>query len=105
MSTKTLLDSFLALVKTEAISQFLMVTTTMPFFITYSTEKVIVLAEVDHELKLNALANLLLKDPAFSSINSVAEFEAKAASLLNERKEEFDKQRQWAIDQQKLHDQ
>jgi len=100
-STRQVLDTFLQLVKKEAISQFLLVTTTMPFFLTYSIGKVIVLAEVDHELKLNALANMLLKDRSFSSVYSVSAFEAKAISLLDERKQEVEEKKQWAIDLQK----
>lgn len=109
-STKEMLDTFQKLVMNEAVSQFLLVTTSMPFFLTYSTKKVVV-SEVDHELKLNALANLLLNDPAFSSIRSVvppydsarvvAAFENKAASLLDDRKAEVEEKTQWAIDFQK----
>jgi hypothetical protein len=100
-STRQVLDTFVQLVKREAVSQFLMVTTTMPFFLTYSTGKVIVLAEVDGELKLNALAHLLLKDRSFSSVHSVSAFEAKATSLWDERKQEVEEKKQWAIDLQK----
>ena len=95
-TTKQVLDSFQQLAKQEAISRFLLVTTTMPFFLTYSTGEVIVMAEVDHELKLNALAHLLLKDPSFSSVHSFSAFEAKAMSLLDERKQEFEEKKQWA---------
>jgi hypothetical protein len=101
LSTRPVLDTFQSLVKSEAVSQFLLVTTAMPFFLTYSTGKVVVLAEVNHELMLNALANLLLKDPSFSSVHTVPAFQAKAASLMNERKGEFEERKQWAIDLQK----
>jgi uncharacterized RDD family membrane protein YckC/tetratricopeptide (TPR) repeat protein len=100
-STRQVLDTFLQLVKREAVSEFLLVTTTMPFFLTYSTGSVIVLAEVDHELKLNALAHLLLKDQGFSSVHSVSDFEAKAISLMQDRKQEVEEKKQWAIDFQK----
>ena len=50
------------------------------------------------EIQLNALVNLLLNDPSFSGVNTIADFESKAALLLSERREEFDKKRQWAID-------
>ncbi len=100
-SIRQVSDTFQQLVKKEAVSQFLIVTTTMPFFLMYSTRKVIILAEVDHELKLNALAHLLLKDPSFSSVHSVPAFEAKATSLLDERKQEVEEKKQWAIDLQK----
>jgi hypothetical protein len=100
LSTRPVTDMFQSLVKNEAVSQFLLVTTAMPFFLTYSLGKVVVLAEVNHELMLNALANLLLKDPGFSSVHSVPAFEMKAASLLDERKGEFEERKQWAIDLQ-----
>jgi hypothetical protein len=100
-STRQVLDTFGQLVKREAVSNFLMVTTTMPFFLTFSTGKVIVLAEVDLELKLNALAHLLLKDRSFSSVRSISAFEAKATSLWGERKQEVEEKKRWAIDLQK----
>jgi hypothetical protein len=100
-STRQVLDTFIQLAKREAVSRFLMVTTTMPFFLTYSTGKVIVMAEVDDELKLNSLAHLLLKDQSFSSVHSVSAFEAKATSLWDERKQEVEEKKQWVIDLQK----
>ena len=100
-STRQVMDVFLQLVNDKAVGQFLLVTTTMPFFLTYITGKRVIVAEVYHELKLNALANLLLTDPSFASIHSVSAFEAEAASLLDKRKGEVEEKKQWAIDVQK----
>jgi len=100
-STRQVSDIFHQLAKKESISKFLLVTTTMPFFLTYSVGKVIVLAEVEHELKLNALSNLLLNDPDFASVHSVESFEVKAQSLWDKRKTEVEEKKQWAVDFQK----
>ena len=100
-SAGQVMNTFQQLAKNESLSKFLMVTITMPFFLTYSTGKVVVLVEVDLELRLNTLVNLLLTDPSFSSVRSASEFEAKGASLWDERKEEVEEKKQWAIDLQK----
>ena len=96
-STKEVLNTFQQLANKEAISKFLLVTTTMPFFVTYSVGKMIILSEVDQELKLNALACLLLKDPDFTSVHSISEFEAKATLLLDTRKQEVEDKKQQMI--------
>jgi hypothetical protein len=103
-STSEVLNAFHRLVGKEPgskVDNFLLVTTSMPFFLTYSIGKVTVSGEVALEINLNALANLLLNDPAFSFVHSISEFESKAASLLDERKAEVEEKKQWAIDLQK----
>jgi len=89
---------FQRLIGNKSIFQFLLTTTVMPFCLLYSTNKLILLAEIAMEIQLNTLVNLLLNDPSFSGVNTIADFESKAALLLSERREEFDKKRQWAID-------
>lgn len=96
-STSEVLDLFQEMANDQSIREFLLVTTTMPFFLKYSVGKVVMLVEVEHELKLNTLANLLLNDPEFASVHSVAEFKAKAQALLNERVAEFRAKREWAV--------
>lgn len=95
-STKAALDAFQAVVQKDATAKYLIVTTTMPFFLTYDTDRVVVVAEVEHELKLNALANLLLNDPAFSTVASVTSFEAIAESLFTQRKDQVEQKKRWA---------
>jgi len=93
-STSEVLNAFQGLTGKEPgskVDKFLLVTTVMPFFLAYSIGKVSVVAEVALEINLNALANLLLNDPAFSSVHSISEFESKATSLLDERKAEVTK--------------
>ena len=80
---------------------FLLVTTSMPFFLTYSKRQPTVVAEVDLELKLNALANLLLNDPAFKGITCLKDFSDNLKTLMTDRKEEFEAKKQWAIEFQK----
>jgi hypothetical protein len=100
-----LLDGFGKLTRNEAISEFLLVTTTMPFFLTYSTRQVAVIAEVDYELKLNALFNLLLNDKSISfGSSTVRGFGEKVASFLESRKAEVEEKKHWAIDFQKKRD-
>lgn len=99
LSTKQVPDVFQQLAKKKSVSEFLLATTTMPFFLTYTIEKpMVLLAEVEHELKLNALANILLNDSAFRYVQSVEAFEKKARSLWDDRKEEVEEKKQWAID-------
>jgi len=99
-STREVLDAFQALVQKDETAKYLIVTTTMPFFLNYSTDKIVVIAEVEHELKLNALANLLLTDPAFHDVASVARFERIAESLFANRKDEVEQKKQWAVELQ-----
>jgi len=85
-STREVLNAFHGLTGKEPgskVDKLLLVTTALPFFLTYSIGKVIVSAEVALDIDLNALANLLLNDPTFSSVHSISEFESKAASLLD----------------------
>ena len=100
-STRQVMEIFQQLVNNEEVSKFLLVTTAMPFFLTYGGAKATVIVEVDYELKLNALAHLLLKDPSFSSVHSVSAFQAEAAALLTKRAEEVEAKKQWAIDLQR----
>lgn len=95
-SCQAVLETFQNLAKDEAISSYLIVTTTMPFHLTYATDKVIVVAEVEHELQLNALANLLLNDAEFVRVDSPQVFRQKAAGLFELRKEEVERMKQWA---------
>jgi len=104
-SAAEILSSFLSLTsitEEKEIAEFLMVTTFMPFFLTYSVGTVVVISEVAQELMLNALANLLLNDPYFQDVTSVESFRTKARSLLERRRSEYEKKKQWAIDFKKL---
>lgn len=100
-STEEVINVFQKLAKQGNTSEFLLVTTTMPFFLTYSRDKVVVLAEVEQELRLNALANLLLNDPEFTQVHSVADFRERLGSLLVKRRGEFEEKRAWAIELKK----
>lgn len=95
--SKYVLQTCQEIVANKDLSEFLLVTTTIPFFLTYSTGQTVVIAEIDHELKLNALTNLLLRDTSFSNAEGSA-VKAKAYELLSERKEEVEQKRQWAIE-------
>jgi hypothetical protein len=100
-SVREVMATFQEVVKDEQVAIFLLVTTTMPFFLTYSSAKAAIISEVDYEMKLNALAYLLMKDPGFSSVKDVFEFRKKAGALLTERAEEVETKKQWAIDLQR----
>lgn len=90
-STKQVLESFMELANRKFVLSFLLVTTTMPFFEKYSIGKIVVITEIDLELRLNALANILLNDPDFSDVHSIEAFKSKASLLLKQRKAEVEK--------------
>lgn len=101
-STEEVAKIFHQLAMEGNIAEFLLVTTTMPFFLTYSIGKTVVaLTEVELELRLNALANLLLNDSDFSSVHSAPDFKARAQSLRTKRSKEFEEKKQWAIELKK----
>ena len=107
LRSSDLLEKFQELANNKAVSEFLLVTTAMPFFLTYSKDKVTVIAEVEYELKLNALVNLLINDKAFSSKlmwSPLSELLSKLESLKDDRKEIFEERKKWAIDFEKSRD-
>jgi hypothetical protein len=88
-STQDVLRHFQRLATNEQVAGFLLATTSMPFSATYSSERVVI-AEVDYEVKLNALANILLNDPGFVNVRSVGTFEEKLVLLEQERSHEVE---------------
>ena len=97
-SAEEILKQFRATIKDQSIGAFLMATTVMPFFLQYTEPaagKVRVIGELSEELMLNALANLLLQDPAFANVHSVQILKKVASSLIEIRKDEYEKKKQW----------
>lgn len=86
---KEVVNVFESILENEAIATFLAGTTTNHFFFKYTDGAVWFSQEVASEIILNSLANILLKDPEFASIHSVAEFESKAVFMLERRKHEM----------------
>jgi hypothetical protein len=97
-STREVLETFQAVANEDSVGKYLIVTTTMPFHLTHWVGKRIAIAEVEQELKLNALANLLLNDPDFASVRDRSQFQEKASALWDSRTEEVERMKQWAIE-------
>lgn len=99
-SVQSILDTFQSVATDDAVGNYLIVTTTMPFALKYSAARPVkVIAEVEHELRLNCLAQLLLHDRAFRDVTSPAAFRRKAASLFQARREEVERLKQQTIAQ------
>lgn len=97
-STAEVLTAFQAVANDDAVGKYLIVTTTMPFHLTHWAGRRMVIAEAEHELKLNALANMLLNDPEFAGIRSRSQFQEKASTLWISRAEEVERMKQWAVE-------
>ncbi|MCK6582477.1 MAG: hypothetical protein L6Q49_05195 [Anaerolineales bacterium] len=77
------------LLENEAIATFLAGTTINHFLFKYTSGAIWFSEEVASEIMLNSLANLLLKDPQFAHVHSIAEFEVEATTMLENRKHEM----------------
>ena len=97
-STREVVEVFQAVANDDAVGKYLIVTTTMPFHLTHWTGQRMMIAEVVHELKLNALASLLLHDLDFASVRNRSQFQEKASALWASRAEEVERVKQWAVE-------
>ncbi len=88
-SMKEVLFSFQHLLENEPIATFLAGTTINHFLFKYTSGAIWFSEEVASEIMLNSLANLLLKDPQFAHVHSIAEFEVEATTMLENRKHEM----------------
>lgn len=105
-SSEEILKHFRAITQDQSVSAFMMATTVMPFFLKYtdpSRGKVSIISELAEEIMFNALANMLLKDDAFKNVHTVKMLNKVACSLMETRKSEYEKKKQWAIDFKREH--
>lgn len=104
----SLLRIFEELSRNQALSEFVLATTSMPFFLSHSREQPTVIAEVHREIEFNTIFSLLASDKEFSKLlreagKRVSELSDRITPMLTNRRAEVDAQKQWAADFRKAH--